>query len=351
MNDRLRRWGTASWFALGIIALVVVIAAGVGAVSGIVTPLVIAVIVGTVLEPLVEWLERRGVSPTLATVAALLIAVLVALGMIAIVVWGFIQQLPEISRQLMIGWDSFVQWGRSLDLDAVLLEQARGTAQDSMRYLGQGVLGAVSSTFSGVVALGIGSFFSVFLLFFVLRDARAFPAWLARTTSSDAVMAADVVGIAKQSLRGYFRGIAITAMITAPIFMVPLLLLGVPLALPIFILYFFLSFIPFVGAWLTGAFAVLIAFGSGGATAALIVTASLLVSNGTIQSAVSSWALGSSLKIHPVAVLLATIIGGTIAGLLGMVLGAPLLAATVKSVTAVRVKTAALETAEDAALE
>ena len=333
---RLRTWGLASWSALGIVALVVVIAIALGAVSGIVVPLVIAAIVGTVLEPLVEFLERRRVPTTLATVLALLVAVAVAGGMVAMVVWGFLQQLPEISRQLAVGWASFVEWGRSLDLDVAWLEYARSAFQQYAPQLGQGVLGLVSSTFSGAVSFAIGTFFAVFFLFFVLRDARAFPAWLANATHLDAVLVDDVAAIAKQSLRGYFRGIALTAVITAPIFMVPLLLLGVPLAVPIFVLYFFTSFIPFIGAWLTGAFAVLIAFGSGGATAALIVALSLLVSNGTIQNAVSSWALGAALKLHPVAVLLATIIGGTVAGLIGMVLGAPLVAATVRSLRVVR---------------
>ena len=170
----------------------------------------------------------------------------------------------------------------------------------------------------------------------MLRDARTFPEWLANVTNLDARAVAEVASAAKESIRGYFKGIGITALITAPIFMIPLLLLKVPLAVPIFILYFFLSFIPFIGAWLTGAFAVLIAFSTGGASAALIVSLSLLVSNGTIQSAVSSWALGSSLKIHPVAVLLATLVGGIIAGILGMILGAPLVAAAKRSVEALR---------------
>lgn len=333
---RLRTWGLASWCALGIVALVAVIAIALGAVSGIVVPLVIAAIVGTVLEPLVEFLERRRVPTTLATVLALLVAVAVAGGMVALVVWGFLQQVPEISRQLAVGWASLVEWGRSLDLDVAWLDYLRTTFQQYAPQLGQGLLGALGSTFSGVVSFTIGTFFAVFFLFFVLRDARAFPAWLANSTHLDAGLVDDVATIAKQSLRGYFRGIALTAVITAPIFMVPLILLGVPLALPIFVLYFFTSFIPFIGAWLTGAFAVLIAFGSGGAPAALIVALSLLVSNGTIQNAVSSWALGSALKIHPVVVLLATIIGGTVAGLIGMVLGAPLVAAVVRSLRAVR---------------
>ena len=116
------------------------------------------------------------------------------------------------------------------------------------------------------------------------------------------------------------------------------MLLGIPLAVPIFILYFFLSFIPFLGAWITGAFAVLIALGTGGPSAALIIGITFIISNGTIQSAVNSWALGSSLRLHPVAVLLATMIGGTVAGLLGMVIGAPVLAACVKSIAAIRAR-------------
>jgi predicted PurR-regulated permease PerM len=333
---RLRRLGRSAWALLGIIAVVVVAATAIGAIRGIVVPLVIAVILGTVLEPLVEWLERRGLPRTLATVVSLLTAVAAGIGMVFIVVWGFLKKLPEISAQLALGWDSFVQWGRSLDIDAIWLERARETVQEYAPRVSQGILGAVSSTFSGAVSFGIGAFFAIFFLFFVLRDARTFPEWLANVTNLDARAVAEVASAAKESIRGYFKGIGITALITAPIFMIPLLLLKVPLAVPIFILYFFLSFIPFIGAWLTGAFAVLIAFSTGGASAALIVSLSLLVSNGTIQSAVSSWALGSSLKIHPVAVLLATLVGGIIAGILGMILGAPLVAAAKRSVEALR---------------
>lgn len=337
MDDvRLRRLGRSSWALLGTIALVVVAAAAIGAIRGIVVPLVIAVIVGVVLEPLVEWLERRGLTPTLATVVSLLVAVAVAVGVLLIVVWGFLRQLPEISAQLMLGWVSLVEWARGLELDAVWLERARLAVQDSVPAVSQGILGAVSSTFSGLLSFGVGTFFAMFFLFFVLRDARTFPQWLARVTRLEPDAVDAVTSAAKDSIRGYFKGIAVTALITAPIFMVPLLLLKVPLAVPIFILYFFLSFIPFLGAWLTGAFAILIAFGTGGASAALIVALSLLVSNGTVQSAVSSWALGSSLRIHPVAVLLATLVGGTIAGTLGMILGAPLVAASKRAAEALK---------------
>ncbi len=329
---RLQRLGTASWAVLGIIALLVVVTLGLGAISGILVPLVIAVIFGSLLEPLVVWLERRGVRHVPAAAISLLVALIGTILTAVIVVRGFLEQLPQIYRQLMAGWNSFLVWGRSLDLDVVVLEQIRSNVERSLPDVAKGVLGVVSGTFSGAVAFSLGTFFAFFLLFFMLRDLNLFPNWLARITKSDPVVLTEVAVSVKESLRGYFRGIAITSVVTAPIFMVPLLLLRVPLAVPIFILYFVLSFIPFLGAWITGAFAVLIAFGSGGASAAAIIGVTFLISNGTIQSAVSSWALGSALRIHPVVVLLATMIGGTIAGLIGMILAAPLLAATIKSV-------------------
>jgi predicted PurR-regulated permease PerM len=323
----LRRAGLASWSALGIIALAVVVALGLSAVSGILVPLVVAVLLGIVLEPLAALLRRFRVPPTLSVVLALLVAV---------VVRGFLAQWPEIYRQLMAGWSSLLNWVRSLDLEADVLDRARVALEGHAAGLAEGVVGAVASTFYGALSLFMGIFFALFFLFFTLRDADRFPAWLSRTGGFDPAEVTEVVALSRESVRGYFRGTAITAVVTAPIFMVPLVLLGIPLAVPIFILYFFLSFIPFLGAWITGAFAVLIALGTGGPSAALIIGITFIISNGTIQSAVNSWALGSSLRLHPVAVLLATMIGGTVAGLLGMVIGAPVLAACVKSIAAIR---------------
>jgi predicted PurR-regulated permease PerM len=332
----LRRYGIASWSALGIIGLVVVVCLAFGAVSGVMVPLVIAVMLGTVLSPIAASLERRGARPVLAALAALLVFALVAAGIIVLVTRGFIQQVPEISSQLNAGWSSFLVWGNSLDLDTIWLERARAAVQDYAPRLGEGVLGLVTDTFFGLISLAFGVFFAVFFLFFVIRDRSKFPDWVARLTGTDPALADKVISLVQGALSGYFRGVAVTAIITAPVFMVPLLLLRVPLAIPIFIMYFVLSFVPFVGAWITGIFAVLIAFGSGGSTAALIVLVSLLVSNGTVQTAVSSWALGSSLKMHPVAVLVATMVGGVIAGILGMVLAPPLLSATTKAAAAIR---------------
>ena len=333
---RLTRAGNASWSALGIIALVVVAAAAVSSLSGILVPLVVAVVFGAVLEPLVSWLVRHRAPRALAAVVGLLVTVVAVVGLAAIVAWGFVGQLPQISDQLGAGWERAAVWARSLDIEAVSLSQVRAALNDMAPQAGLGLLGFLARTVYGVVSLGVGSFFGLFFLFFFLKDGHLLPSWLAGVTGQDTQVVAQVDGHVRSSVRGYFRGTALTAVLTGPIFAIPLLVLRIPLVVPILVLYFFLSFIPFAGAWITGVFAVLIAFGSGGPVGALAVAASLLVSNGTIQSAVSSWALGSTLRIHPVVVLLATLVGGVYAGILGMVLGAPLLAAVRTSVVGLR---------------
>lgn len=328
---RLLRIGRASWAAIGVVVLLAILSMALGALNGVVVPLVIALIIGVLLQPLVSRLEHWGLSRLLATVAAMAVAVALAVGMVVLVLRGLLGQLPQIYQQLEVGWDSFLAWGRTLDLDPVMLERVRAEADQYAPRIAQGLIGLASGAFSGALAFAMGTFFALFFLFFVLRDGRNLAGWLARVTSWDAAEVAGVADVVPRSLRSYFRGIAVTAVLTAPIFMVPLLLLQVPLAGSIFILYFVLSFIPFLGAWITGAFAVVIAFGSGGATAAAIVGVTFLISNGTIQSAVSSWAVGTALRIHPVVVLLATLIGGVVAGILGMILAPPMVAAIIQS--------------------
>lgn len=332
----LRRWGTDSWFALGIIALVMVLFAGLGAISSVAVPVAVAVILGVVMQPFVYWLERHGVSRAMAATTVLLVALIAAAGLVALVVWGLVKEVPEMYSQFMRGWSHFLLWVESWDVEGVWLERMRQQVVKAAPTVGGGAIGVATSTLSGTLTFIVASFFSIFVLFFVLRDGRRFPSWLARTVGYNEQVVQDVAGVTSKAMLGYFKSTAITALITGPIFIIPLVILRVPLVVPIFLLYFFLSFVPYIGAFATGLFAALIAFGSAGPTAALIVLVALLISNGAIQNAVLSWTMGSSLKIHPVTVLIATLVGGVVAGMMGMILGAPLAAATLKSARVVK---------------
>jgi predicted PurR-regulated permease PerM len=131
------------------------------------------------------------------------------------------------------------------------------------------------------------------------------------------------------SLQRYFLGVTIVAAFNAVVVGVGALLLGVPLAGTIAVVVFVTAYIPFIGAFVSGAFAVVIALGSDGTQTALIMLVIVLLANGMLQQVVQPIAFGATLDLNPLAVLIVTIAGGSLFGMVGMILAAPLTSAAV----------------------
>lgn len=132
------------------------------------------------------------------------------------------------------------------------------------------------------------------------------------------------------SLRGYFLGVTIIAVFNATVVGIGAWALGVPLVTTIMLVTFVGAYIPFLGAWVAGAFSVLIAFGAGTETAVIGMIIIQLLANGILQQMVQPIAYGAALGIHPLAALIATIGGGCLFGSIGLILGAPLVSAAVR---------------------
>ena len=103
-----------------------------------------------------------------------------------------------------------------------------------------------------------------------------------------------------------------------------------PLAGTIAIVTFLGAYIPYIGAWTAGAFAVLLALGGSGPDAAGAMVVIQLLSNGPLQQIVQPIAYGAALGLHPLAVLIVTIAGGALFGAIGLVLAAPVTSAVVR---------------------
>jgi predicted PurR-regulated permease PerM len=328
--------GVVSWLFLGVVLAASVIFSALATMSGITTPLLVAIVIGIVFRPVVDLLERRRVPRSLGTILTLVLILLGTALLVTILIRGIIEQGPEIGHQLEAGWANLRDWLLQFPIQSTTLESIRVAATQVLPALGQGIIGLLSSTFSSLTALLIGLYLSLFILFFILRDGPDLEAWLARQFSLKPETSTAIVTDASRSVRLYFRATALTAAITALVVVVPLLLLEVPLVGSIFIVYFFTSFIPYLGAWVGGAFAVIIAFGAGGPQTALLVTVAVIVSNGVLQTAVNSWALGSSLRLHPLLVFLVTIAAGVVGGALAMVLAVPLTAVAIQTMARLR---------------
>ena len=103
------------------------------------------------------------------------------------------------------------------------------------------------------------------------------------------------------------------------------LIIGVPLAATLGIVAWLTNYIPYFGAIISGAFAVLVAWGAGGPSMGIPMLIIVIIANGFLQTLVSQFALGSALNLHPLSVLFATTAGGILFGAVGGVFAAPFL--------------------------
>jgi putative heme transporter len=131
------------------------------------------------------------------------------------------------------------------------------------------------------------------------------------------------------SLRRYFLGLTIVAGFNATVVGLGALALGVPLAGTIAVVVFATAYIPFIGAVISGAFAVIIALGAEGVEAASIMLVIVILANGTLQNVVQPIAFGATLRLNALVVLVVTISAGALFGMVGLVLAAPLTSAAV----------------------
>jgi predicted PurR-regulated permease PerM len=86
------------------------------------------------------------------------------------------------------------------------------------------------------------------------------------------------------------------------------------------------AYIPYLGAFIGGAFAVLMALSEGGVSLALWSLGVVLFVNLVLENVLEPKLMGSSLKMHPIAVLLVTVAGGVLAGIVGLIIAAPIAA-------------------------
>ena len=142
-------------------------------------------------------------------------------------------------------------------------------------------------------------------------------------------VATTITGNVIRSLRGYFRGVTIIGAFNGIVVGLAALLLGVPLAGTIAVVTFICAYVPYIGAFVAGAFAVLIALGAQGTTTAFIMLLVVLLANGLLQNILQPFVMGSALELHPLVVLVVTIAAGCILGMLGLMLAAPLTSAAV----------------------
>jgi predicted PurR-regulated permease PerM len=96
------------------------------------------------------------------------------------------------------------------------------------------------------------------------------------------------------------------------------------------------GYIPYIGAFLGGGLAVIIALGDGGLSKAAIMLVVVLAANLVLENFVEPKVMGRTLDIHPLIVLIVTALGGLLGGIVGLMLAVPVTVIAGDAITRLR---------------
>ncbi len=324
--DRVAQW---SWRILVVIAFLALLVAAFLALPMVLLPVVIATILVATLDPVVRALMRRGSSRARAAAIALgggflAASVMVFLAVASVVAYA--QPIAEAAFQGAVNADDATggQLGALVDLVGIGARQTVQTAASIAQAIG---------SIAVIVVL------SALLAFYLLRDGSSLWDRFVARARPDAVPALHEAGSrAFEVLGGYMGGTAAISFVGAASQLVIMLVLGIDLALPIFVLSFFLGFIPYIGGFISTGIAFLVTVATGTPTDIVIMAIWTLVFNLVTGNIVSPIVYGKTVHLHPAVVLVGIPAGSAVAGVLGMFLVVPaigVVAATWRTVLSV----------------
>jgi predicted PurR-regulated permease PerM len=326
----LRDLGTSAWLAVGVTLFLAGAIAILALTRTIVMPVITAAVVAAVASPLVGWLTRRGLARGAAAALLLVGLIVVSVAVVMVVVGGITGQLDELRDQLAAAKDELAGWATDLGVERGTAEAAKDDASSALSSAVPALLGGLATGLKQLSSLAVFLSLTALSLFFLLKDGPLIRGWVEGHMRVPRPVAHGIGERVLQSLRGYFFGVTLVAAFNAVVVGGGALILGVPLAGTIAAITFLGAYVPYLGAWGAGAFAVLIALGGAGTEAAIGMVVVQLLANGILQQLVQPIAYGAALGIHPLAVLIVTIAGGALFGAVGLILAAPMTSAATR---------------------
>jgi predicted PurR-regulated permease PerM len=318
--------GAWSWRLLVIGAVCAVIIFLIVQLRLIVIPVLVAILVSALLVPLVNVLHRHRWPRWLAIALAMVGTILVVAALVFFAVQQIRGEFSDLQKQGVAAYEGLREWlsGPPLNLsDSQLnsyLAQIGHAIQQDSQVLISGAL-SIGSTLGHVVA---GLLLALFSTLFILIDGKGIWAWIVRIFPKRARSAVDGAGKTGWITLGNFVRVQIlVASIDAVGIGLGAFFLGLPLVIPIAVLVFLGSFIPVVGAVLTGILAVVVALIYHGWIAAVIMLAVVLLVQQIEGHVLQPLIMGTAVKVHPLAVVLAVAAGSFLAGIPGALFAVP----------------------------
>lgn len=319
--------------ALGVLSVVWLLAP-------VLTPFVVAALLGWLGDPLVDRLQRSGRSREVAvTLVFGLMVLLVVLALLLLVPmierqvvtlmeswpraqeWFLLTALPWVEQRMGIELGSWLDPQRLIGLAREHWQEAGGIAASFFSY--------VSRSGFALLTWGINLVLVPFLTFYFLRDWDKLVVRVAALVPRDHL---DTVSrLARDSndvLAAFMRGQFLVMLAQGVFYAVFMTAVGLRLGLLIGMIAGLISFVPYLGATVGLTFGIIAAFvqPDGGLTLALLVVVVFTVGQLLESYVLTPRIVGDRIGLHPVAIIFAIMAGGQLFGFLGMLVALPVAA-------------------------
>jgi predicted PurR-regulated permease PerM len=326
------RWVAAAvivWAVVGILLLAIFGIWLLLQVRVIFPPLVLAVAVIVLLNPIVTWLQRHRVPRAVGTmlmyvlfVGVLVLVVVVLVPPITRQVQSLVDDWPKLQQQALDeAHEIAARYDITFDEASVgnLVRSAQDQAGEALKRVTAFTFGALHVLLIFVLA----PILALYLLIDLPRLQASFVATLPPRHRAEWVM---LLGRCGQAVSAFFRGQLLVALIVAVLSSILLSIAKIPFSVPIGLIAGLTNIIPFVGPFIGGGIAVIVGAITGGADKALLAAAAMLIVQQIDNHLISPNIMGRAVRLHPVSIILALLGGGTLAGVFGMLLAVPTLA-------------------------
>lgn len=335
------------------------LAAAMGTLEQLLTPLLGALIIVYLLRPGVQavetFLARRPLvkSPGFRRTVGIVVVYLAVIAVFVGLVYGIyamiggklsnnatltdmITDLAEYQKKSILSVNAITEKLQSLNIPigANLNEKIAELVSSVQRYFAY----ILEHTATFVISLG-GNLFTFVLAavlsIYLIKDAEYFAdLWhklfgLLFGRNAAGAKVAEVLAIVDDTFRRYIRGQLLEAAIVGLLSAVVLYLIGIDYAIMIGVISGICNMIPYIGPIAGTVLAVLIALLSGQPLLALWATVGMILVQQIDNNLLAPKIVGDSVGLHPVFTMLAIVIGGNVGGLFGMLTAVPV-AASVK---------------------
>ena len=329
MTDHLRRAGQVSWAVCGIAALLAVFGLVAWTVRVIFPPLILAAAIVFLLNPLVTRLQRHGI-PRAGGAAIAYLSVFAVLGLSALLIVPLAGNQVDELRDEWPGIKSKVTtwvddraadskgtfWEFSPDdidreiggNDATFGEQLR-----RLRKIGLQV-------FHVLLILILAPIIAFYLLVDVPHLRRVADALIPERARPEVLHVAHRLN---RAIGGFFRGQLMVAVIVGVICSVGLAIIGLRFWFLIGMIAGLFNVIPLIGPWIGGIPGVVIALTTGSPLKAALVVAIMAGAQQIDNHFITPQVMQRAVRLHPAAVMLALLAGGTLGGFFGLLLAVP----------------------------